>query len=46
MDEALQWWEKLTPYRKKHLANYHCWSTPDGLTNDSILFIYQQEDSY
>ena len=46
MEKALLWWEGLTPYRKKHLADYHCWSIPEGLSDESILFIYNQEDSY
>lgn len=43
MEEALAWWSNLTPHRKRYLAEYHYWSTPEGLNEESIKFIHNQE---
>lgn len=43
MEDALKWWNTLTYYRQDVLADKHYWSTPEKMSSESILFMYNIE---
>lgn len=43
MEKALIWWGTLTRQRQEFLADNHYWSTADKMSDESILFIYNEE---
>lgn len=46
MESHLKWWNSLSPYKKKYMAEYYQWTTPDKLSDYQIELIYNEANKY
>ncbi len=46
MEKYIEWWNKLSEYRKKKLADEYQWTTPEKITDYQIELIYKETQQY
>lgn len=46
MSKAMIWWHSLPISKKKYMAEYYQWTTPDKLSDYQIELIYLEANNY